>query len=387
MIPSQPAPRLAFGPVLCLFAAEAVITGLVYARLPDIKAAGELSNAAFGIVLIGIPIGNIAGFILAPLAVARFGLTQVAWAAVAALGIISLGLGFATTMPTLMIAFAALGLCLSHTEVSQNAMAGHVERTSGRRVMSRCHGGWSVGSIVGLLAGGGLSQAGVPVAWQSMGASIAGIGAAVLLARHLPSVPRRAPEAKAAHLSLRDRIPAPALLLLCLLPLGTLALEGIVRDWGAIFLRDELGAAPFTSTLLFVTVSASMAAVRLSGDALLERLGERMVVGGSILCASAGLLIVAAAPSLFVVLIGAAVTGVGVAVVYPVALSIAARRSDRPERDVATMSFICFVTLMASPTAVGFLSEATGLRATFAAFAIGSLIALLLLRVTGRRDA
>ena len=386
MIPSSNTSRSAFAPVLCLFAAEAVITGLIYARLPDIKATGELSNAAFGVVLIGIPIGNIAGFMLAPLAVGRFGLTRVAWAAVAALGIVSLGLGFATTAPALMLAFAILGLCLSHTEVSQNAMAGHVERTSGRRVMSRCHGGWSVGSIVGLLAGGALSQAGIAVAWQSAGAALAGLVAAVLLARSLPHVPRRAPEATIARLSLRERIPPTALLLLCLLPLGTLALEGIVRDWGAIFLRDELGAAPFTSTLLFVTVSVSMAAVRLSGDALLERLGERVVVAGSILCASIGLLIVAVAPSLPVVLIGAAVTGIGVAVVYPVALSIAARRSDRPERDVATMSFICFVTLMASPTAVGFLSEAAGLRATLAAFAVGSLAALLLLRVTGRRS-
>ncbi|WP_157973656.1 MFS transporter [Tropicimonas sp. IMCC34043] len=373
-------------PILILFAAEAVITGLIYARLPDIKAAGELSNAAFGFVLVGVPIGNIMGFMLAPLTIGFFGLTTVSWIAVAVLGVVSLGLGFATTVPTLLAAFALLGLCLSHTEVSQNSMAGHVERTSGRRVMSRCHGGWSVGSIIGLLCGGILSQAMVPVAVQSAGAAVIGIATAILLSRILPHVPRRAQAAKVARLSIRDRVPAVALLLLCLLPLGTLALEGIVRDWGAIFLRDDLGAAPFASTLLFVTVSTSMAAVRLSGDAILEWLGERVVVGGSILCASAGLLIVASAQSLVVALIGAAVTGVGVAVVYPVALSIAARRSDRPERDVATMSFICFVTLMASPTAVGFLSETTGLRITFAAFALLSLLALLLLRVTGRRN-
>ena len=380
------APRSAFASALLLFACEAVITGSVYARLPDIKATGDLSNAAFGIVLIGVPIGNIAGFALAPFAVSRFGLTRVSYGAVAFLGIVSLGLGFATTAPAMMAAFAALGMCLSHTEVSQNSMAGHVERTSGRRVMSRCHGAWSVGSIVGLLLGGGLSQLAVPVVVQSAGAATVGIAASILLARVLPSVPRRAPAAKAARLSLRDRIPPTALMLLCLLPLGTLALEGIVRDWGAIFLRDDLGAEPFASTLLFVTVSTSMAVVRLLGDAILERLGERLVVGGSIVCASIGLLIVAAAPSLVVALIGAAVTGVGVAVVYPVALSIVARRSDAPERDIATMSFICFVTLMASPTAVGLLSEATGLRVTFAVFAVLSLIALLLLRVTGKAE-
>ncbi|MEM7642211.1 MAG: hypothetical protein AAF366_06745 [Pseudomonadota bacterium] len=78
--------------------------------------------------------------------------------------------------------------------------------------------------------------------------------------------------------------------------------------------------------------------------------------------------------------------GFGFAVVYPAAPSIVARRSDRAERDVATMSFICFVTLMASPTAVGFLNEATGLRVTFTAFAVLSLLSLVLLRVVGRRS-
>lgn len=380
-----PTARSILWPVLMLFAAEAVITGLIYARLPDLKAGNDLSNATFGMVLLGIPIGNILGFAVAPFMVGRLGLTRVCWLAVGFLGVVTLALGFATTVPTLIAAFALFGLCLAHTEVSQNSMAGHIERTTGRRVMSRCHGGWSIGSIIGLLVGGALSQMKVPVSVQSSGAAIIGIIAAILLVRVLPEVPRRTVAASVVRLSLRDRVPPVALLLLCILPLGTLALEGIVRDWGAIFLRDDLGAAPFASTLLFVVVSTSMAVVRLSGDALLERLGERIVVGGSIICASAGILVISVAPSLTIALIGAAITGVGVAVVYPVALSIAARRSDRPERDVATMSFICFVTLMASPATVGFLSEGVGLRITFAVFAVLSLLALLLLRATGKR--
>ncbi|WP_319519411.1 MFS transporter [uncultured Martelella sp.] len=372
--------------VLMLFAAEAVITGLIYARIPDIKAGNGLSDAALGLVLIGMPIGNIFGFMLAPYMVGRVGLTKASWLSVAVLGALSLGVGFAETRFTLIVVFALLGLCLSHTEVTQNAMAGHIERTTGRRVMSRCHGGWSIGSIAGLLAGGAFSQMSIPVSVQGGVAAVAGVAAAAVLARSLPHVPRRAAVAGNARIPIKERIPKPALLLLCILPLGTLALEGIVRDWGAIFMRSDLGAAPFSSTLLLVVLSTSMAVVRLSGDSLLERLGERLVVAGSILCASAGLLAIAVAPSMIAALAGAAVTGVGVAVVYPVALSIAARRFDAPERDVATMSFICFVTLMASPAAVGFLSEAVGLRITFAAFALLSLLALLLLPVTGKRQ-
>jgi MFS family permease len=89
---------------------------------------------------------------------------------------------------------------------------------------------------------------------------------------------------------------------------------------------------------------------------------------------------------MFFVIFGAAVIGIGVAVVYPVSLSIAARRSERPERDVATMSFICFASLTASPAAVGALGEMYGLRVTFGLFACISLLALFLLPIVGARS-
>jgi hypothetical protein len=83
-------------------------------------------------------------------------------------------------------------------------------------------------------------------------------------------VPLSSPTPGGTKPVLRERLPSVALLILCFLPLGSLALEGIIRDWGAIFLRQYLEAQPFTSTLLFVTVSTSMALVRFSGDAILE---------------------------------------------------------------------------------------------------------------------
>ena len=366
-------------PVLALFALEAVLSGLLVARLPDIKAASALSNAAFGLVLLGLPAGTVAGFLVAPRTVAHLGLSRASWAATLALSLASIGPATASGALALLVAFALFGLCLSHTEVTQNAMAGHLERVSGRRVMSRCHGGWSLGSVGGLLVGGALAGAATPVALQ--GAVAAGLGgaAALALARVLPCVPARARALPDGPVAPCGRLPSTALLALCLLPLGTLAVEGVVRDWGAIFLRDVLGADPFASTLPFATLSAAMAAVRFAGDAAIERLGERAVAGGSILCASLGLGIVSVAPVPAVALIGAAVAGVGVALVYPIALSIAARRSSAPERDVAAVSFVCFVALMASPVLVGVASEAMGLRTAFAAVAFASLVALRLL--------
>lgn len=361
-----------------------MLSGLLVARLPDIKAASALSNAAFGVVLLGLPAGTVAGFLAAPRTVARLGLSRVSWGATLALSLASIGPATASGAPALLGTFALFGWCLSHTEVTQNAMAGHLERVAARRVMSRCHGGWSLGSVGGLLVGGALAGAAVPLLAQGAATAALGAAAALTLARVLPHVPPRPRPPPDAPIAPQGRPSSTALLALCLLPLGTLAVEGIVRDWGAIFLRDVLGADPFASTLLFATLSGTMATVRFVGDAALERFGERPVAGGSILCAGVGLSIVSLAPSLVAALLGAAVAGIGVALVYPIVLSIVARRSSTPERDVATVSFVCFVALMASPVLLGLASEAMGLRAAFAAAALASLAALLLLSQVSR---
>ena len=333
-----------------------------------------------GSCLLGMPIGNIFGFMLAPYLVGRAGLTRISWISVAVLAALSLGVGYAATPFALMIVFAPFGSLpvayRGHAERDGRTCRTHHSQT-GHVALPRRMEHWLNSRTSGWRCVFTLS---IPVLIQGAIAAVAGVAAAVVLARRLPYVARRAAIAGSARIPIRERIPKRALLLLCILPLGTLALEGIVRDWGAIFMRNDLDAAPFSSTLLLVVLSASMATVpsvrrfhsRAAGRARGGRRGrssvQRRAPGR---CRGA---IDDGRPY------RRRDHGRWRSVVYPVALSIAARRSDAPERDVATMSFICFVTLMASPAVVGFLSQAVGLRMTFAAFALLSLPALLLLR-------
>ena len=67
-------------------------------------------------------------------------------------------------------------------------------------------------------------------------------------------------------------LPSKALLPLCLLPVGIMAIEGIYMDWSALFLTDALGLEPSAALLGYLGFSIAMAVGRLVGDRVTVRL-------------------------------------------------------------------------------------------------------------------
>ena len=66
-------------------------------------------------------------------------------------------------------------------------------------------------------------------------------------------------------------------------------------------------------------------------------------------------------------LLGFLLMGAGSAVIFPLAVSSAARRRDRtPEENVAALAQFAFVTFLIAPPILGLISEMYGLRLAFA---------------------
>ncbi len=366
--------HVAFWPIRLLFGLEAASFALVLPRIPDIKFTLGLSDAALGVALLGIPAGTLIGLLVAPVTVRKVGLRTAAWGAVIALAWAFVLPGLAFSQLSLLGAFFACGIGISHSEIALNGLAGSLEAATGRRIMSQCHGFWSIGSIASAILGGTLAQLEVPLSRQSAVAGVV-LTACVLSLAPPPRPPETVARAPSDH---RLAMPSRRLLTLCFLPVGIMIVEGIFMDWSAIHLRLSLGAGPFMASLGFVVFAAAMAIVRLLGDVLTTRVGEKRIVLWSNLAAGGGTLIFALAPTLTVACVGAAVSGAGVAVVYPVALSAAARAPGVPARNIATVSFTSFVMLLGSPAAFGLLAEVSGFRTAIALCAALVLPALFL---------
>jgi MFS family permease len=82
--------------------------------------------------------------------------------------------------------------------------------------------------------------------------------------------------------------------------------------------------------------------------------------------ASLGALLVGVAPDQTMALLGFALMGIGCSAVYPLAVSAAAQRTDRPSAvNVAALGQVSFVVFFMAPPLLGFVAEYMGIRMSY----------------------
>jgi hypothetical protein len=152
--------------------------------------------------------------------------------------------------------------------------------------------------------------------------------------------------------------------------------EGAIGDWGALHLRQDLGAGPRLAAAGYAAFALAEACGRLAGSWLLVRLGQTrvLVLGG--LTACAGMLAAALAPSVPVVLAGFALTGLGVANMFPAAMTRAGLVAG--PNGVAAASTLGYAGFLLGPPTIGFLATAVGLSTGLTTVSVLALVAALL---------
>lgn len=395
-----------------VFFFESSVLGQWIPRIPDIKNTLGLSDGTLGLALLMMPVGTLIGFSIAGRILELTGLRNACRIFLPVWAILFLGPALAQNFLQLSLALILSGLAIGMIETAMNTEAARIERVAGKRLMSRCHGFWSLGTMFGALIGGLLAQAGLTVAVHFLLAmpliAICGYLSATALPRlgaqanalpveessgqsHLETVAGPVSgeagvavvkdaadthgEPQGALFSLPDR----AIVLLCLMPLGIMMVEGAFIDWSAVFMRDVLEAGPLIIAVAYSSFSLIMAAVRLSGDWLATRYGDVLIVRVSGLAACAGITLFALAPSTPWAFVAAALSGAGVAIVFPLAVSAAANRPGRSSAgNVASLNMISFSAFLLAPPLIGFVSEAFGLRIALLSLAPAAFLTFLL---------
>ena len=358
------------------FAANGVIYGTWAARIPEIQARAGLGEGALGTALLGLAVGLVISATASGRLVGRFGAHRVTLVSLAAFGVVVAGPGLADGLPTLAGALVAVGLTAGMLDVAMNAHAADAEAADGRPVLGACHGMFSLGGMVGAGLGAVAAAGGVPLAAHFGASGVLFAGAAAAQAR---GVLARGPASGAGATSGAGPLAAPGLDAgpAVALPVGPVAglaalafcgliVEGAMADWGAVYLREALGARPAVAALGFATFSACMAGARFGSDALTARLGDRRLLTAGAALAAAGLAACVAAPGLGVALAGFAAVGLGFAASVPVLFRAASRAPGLgPGVGIAAVTGTGYLGFLAGPPALGFVAEAAGLRAAF----------------------
>lgn len=364
-----------------VFFFESAVIGQWIPRIPDIKSSLGLSDAELGLALLTMPLGTLVGFSVASKVIETIGGLRAACRVFLPLwALLFIFPAFAGNLWQLCLALGISGLAIGMIETAMNTEAARIENALGKRVMSRCHGFWSLGTMIGALIGGALAQLGFSVAMHYLIAMPLIALCGYLAATALPVISQLPTQAVVQDSDTHFfRLPAKAIVMLCVMPLGIMMVEGAFIDWSAVFMREVLAAEPLLIAVTYSSFSLIMAAVRLSGDSLTAKYGEWFIVRVSGLAATAGICLFALAPSALWAFVAAGIAGAGVAIVFPLAVSAAANRPGRtPADNVAALNMISFTAFLISPPIIGFLSESFSLRIALLSLAPVAFLTFLL---------
>jgi len=342
-----------------------VATGAVLSRLPDVQHNLGVTESQLGLTLIGMAIGSLISLTFASPIIERFGSRKTALVTVLGTAALYCSVAYIHWAPLAFMALVAAGLLAGALEINLNVQLDRREAELGRGIMSRAHGFWSLGFFVTSLVSAGIRQAGIPIEWHVavVLALVLVVGAIIISGLHEAPVRAHTAADDQVH---RIAFPTWGLLPLCIIGMAAFLAEGAGVDWSTIYMRDVFAAEPFVGGMGLTLFTFFMAGARLFIDPVVDRYGARAVATLLLVATALGLFAVAFAPSTAVALVGFSLLGVGCSAVYPLAVSAAAQRTDRPAAvNVAAMGQVTFVVFFLAPPLLGFVAQYMGIRNSY----------------------
>lgn len=351
--------------VFVSFFLYALSLGTLFPRLGDLQTQMDIDKATLGFALIGLPLGVQVTLLFADRIVRRFNFRLILMLGIP---LLSISQCFASLSQSPYI-FAGIlilgGAAIAVIEVAVNLEADRVEAHGGHRIMNRSHAYWSFGFFGAGIMGAGFSQLGIsPFLHFVLITAVASVVTILLFAKYTAAKPRR------QGIVVKNKgfvWPSKGIFLLVFFSLSAMLVEGASIDWSVIFMRDIFNTAPIVSGLSLALAAISQGFVRYFADQFVDKFGPEKVSLYSLAAMVLGVGCVVFAPEPITALLGFLLMGGGSAVIFPLAMSAAAQKTEKtPEENVASLAQFVFVIFLLAPPILGFIGEHLGLRWSFA---------------------
>jgi len=350
--------------IFACFFLFAFALGALLARMPDLQEQLQISKSELGLTLIGMAIGSLISLTLSAPLIDRLGSRTTALVTVLGTATCYALIPWLGWAPGVFVVLFIAGILAGALEINLNVQTDRLEAQFGKSYMNRAHGMWSLGFFMTALLGAVLRGAGVSIQTHLLIAVAVVFVFGLWMMLGMTNAPARA----TAHQGDTPRIAFPSwgLLPLCMIGIAAFLVEGAGIDWSGIYMRDVFAVDPFVGGLGLTLFSGFMAAMRLFADPVVDRFGPRMVAITLMGLAILGAVAVAFAPIYWIALAGFAMMGAGCSAVYPLAVSAAAQRTDRPAAvNVAALGQVTFVVFFLGPPLLGFVAEYLGIRSSY----------------------
>lgn len=340
-----------------------------------------ITEFTLGLLILVFGAGAVSAMVLAGHLIARYGSRYVVslFALSGSFGLLLVAL--APNVPIAAITMFLFGGMVGAMDVSMNANAVTVEKKLGRAIMSSSHGFWSLGGFVG----GGLGGVAIQQFGHLYHAGLVTGVALLLVVVCLPHVVADDPTPQEHRSFTLPR--SPGIYLLGFMALLCMNSEGAVLDWGALYMRQELGADIATAGFAYAAFAGSMAVMRFLGDAIRNRLGAVACFRISALVSAAGMLVAGLAPWSWLVIAAFAVSGLGIANMVPILFSAAGNQPGVSSgAGMSVVTTMGYSGILAAPSLIGFVGEHTGFSPVYVAIALLLVFVMLMSRLAAAAE-
>lgn len=354
----------------------------ITARMPLVKESLSVTATQLGLILLAQGLGAFVGLNLVGRLIARRGTKiwiQIGYPALGLLVLLgSLLIQSGQTIWYLVSGILA-GIFMGFTDVSINVDGTALEQETGRTLMPRMHAGYSVGTLIGAGWGSLCASFGLNLFLTALPLSLVQIALPFVLSRYIPS--RTGIETQVP----KDDISSAAKtkwfsFTLVLLGIGILCMtvsEGAANDWLTLGIKNGYDASGSEAGVIFAVFFIGMVLARFFGGNLADRIGKGNALK---LLAAAGVigvvLVAVDSHNLLLAAIGAALWGAGVALGFPLFLSVAGE-GENSARKVSFVASWGYGAFLCGPPLLGFVADHIGMLNMF--YVIAAFLALALL--------
>jgi MFS family permease len=365
--------------VAILFFLNGTIFATWATRIPAVQARLAIRPAELGLALFGMAAGALVAMNLSGYLAARFGSRSVTTIAALSLCLILPLLALAPTLPALVATLVLFGASNGAMDVAMNTQGVAVERQYARPILNSFHACYSLGGLVGALAGGLVASYGIAPLPHFLGVALLCVLLTLSSARSLLSA-----HADAQRMGVVFARPTRAILVLGLVAFCVVLGEGAIADWSAIYLNGTLRTGAGLAAAGYAAFSVVMAVGRGVGDQLTARFGPRTMVRLGGLVAAIGLTLALVVIWVPIVLLGLGLVGAGFSVVFPLTLSAAGHTPKQAAGTaIAAVATCGYVGFLIGPPVIGFIADALSLRIALGLVIVLSLCAAVLARAIG----
>lgn len=359
--------------------------GLMFAswasRIPDIKTALHLNDALFGTILFAMPVAQFIMMTFSGKLVTRFGSRKIILFALPMYSVCLSNIGLVREGWQLAVALFLFGLAGNLCNISINTQGIAAERLYERPIMSSFHGGWSLAGFTGALIGITMINLKVDPYWHFISVilivwMVIGLNHQYLV-KGKPAVNPDEPKRKFFNWPDRDLVQLGAI------GFCSMGSEGAMFDWSGVYFKDVVMAPSSLVILGYTSFMIMMATGRFLADYLTSKIGRKRLLQICGVMISTGMYTAVIFPYLIPSTIAFMLVGLGVSSIVPSVYSAAGRHTKVPPGiALATVASVSFFGFLMGPPMIGYISQAAGLRYSFALVGIfGIGISLMVSRV------